>query len=313
MINQILSVDNGYSKNKKTRKAGPTDIKKIVKFFSIVIIMFAIGIIGMSSYAFVDSNSIFSFGKPELVTERAEDKLKIKINSKKEIDKITYRWSNSEELKEIDENGETQIEELVELPVGNNTITINVYDLKGKTYSYSEDYSIENEAPQLSIAASNGKLKVIAKDNEKMENIRYKWDDDEEIIVNATEESSAQIEVELDIPKGTHTLSVVAVNSRKKETQRNQEVKGVTKPIINVVQDSSDLKYLVLTVSDENAVKLVEYDLNGKKYKIDLSNKSEKAIQYRQVLDEGHNLIKITATNFDNAQETFEGECTYNP
>ena len=39
-------------------------------------------------------------------------------------------------------------------------------------------------------------LKVTAKDNEKMVYITYRWDDDEEIIVDATEESSAQIEKE---------------------------------------------------------------------------------------------------------------------
>ena len=47
MRNQILSVDNGNSKNKKTRNAGPRIIKKIVKFFSIVMIIFSIGIIGV--------------------------------------------------------------------------------------------------------------------------------------------------------------------------------------------------------------------------------------------------------------------------
>lgn len=316
MRNQILSisVNNNKTKNKNrnVNKSQPADIKKIITFFAIITIIFSIGIIGVSSYAVAENYNILSIGKPELIIEQKEDKLEIKINSKKIINKIVYNWNHSEN-KEITGIQNTQVNEQIDLPVGSNSLYITVYDINGKTYEYQENYNIEAVAPQLSIMAESGKIKIVAKDNEKMANIRYRWDDEEEIIVNATEESSAQIEEEIEIPKGTHTLYVIAINAREIETTRTQEVKGVTKPEIKVVQDSTNLKYLILNVSDENAVKLVEYDLNGKKYRLDLSDYTEKEIQYRQVLDEGHNVIKITATNFDGAETTFEGECDYNP
>ena len=73
------------------------------------------------------------------------------------------------------------------------------------------------------------------------------------------------------------------------------------------------MKYLVISASDDEAVKEVSFELNGQKYKIDLSEYQEKTIQYKQEMAAGENKITVTVTNFDGAESTFEGICTYNP
>lgn len=310
MRNQILSTDN-YEKAKK--KSSSIEIDKIVIFFAIILIIFSISCIGMGAYEIIQNNDIIGYKKPELDLQKQDDKLAIIATSTRAIDRIVYTWNDDPNEEIIDGNGQTNIEKVIDLPVGNNTIKLTIYDINGKKTTYEKNYEVESKAPQLSIEPFNGKLKVIAKDNEKMSYITYRWDEEEETKIDATETSAAQIEQEIEIPRGRHTLTVIAVNSRNLSTQKNQEVKGITKPTISVVQDADNFKYAILSVSDEEAIKNVLIDLNGKKYQIDLSNYKEKSIQYKIELQQGENIIKITSTNFDGAEGTFEGACTYNP
>lgn len=52
--------------------------------------------------------------------------------------------------------------------------------------------------------------------------ITYRWDDGDEEKIEPTENSLAQIETEIDIPKGQHTITVVAVN-KKNLTQKKHK------------------------------------------------------------------------------------------
>lgn len=73
------------------------------------------------------------------------------------------------------------------------------------------------------------------------------------------------------------------------------------------------MKNLILSVSDEEAIKTIEFTLNGKTYEIDLSNYQEKQIQYRIEIERRRKQYNSTATNFDGAKGEFEGTCNYNP
>ena len=311
MKNQILSV----SSVQKTKKSSSSNIEinKIVKFFVIILIIFGISCVSVAGYAFVQNNNIsFSGSRPEENVEKQNESLVVIAKSKKGIEKITYKW-NDEEEQTINAEGKDYIEQNIELPVGSNTLNLVVYDINGKTIGYEKKYDVEAKAPQLAIEGNNGKLKLTAKDNEQMAYITYRWDDGEEKKIEASDESLAQIETEVEIPKGQHTITVVAVNKRNLTTEKTQEVKGVIKPIISVVQDSENMKYLILSVSDEEAVKKIEFTLNGKEYAIDLSNYKEKQIQYKIEMTTGENTLTVSAYNFDGAKGTFEGTCTYNP
>lgn len=310
MRSQILSTE---SNEKTKKKSGSIEINKIVIFFVIILIIFSISCIGMGAYAIIQNNDIIGYKKPEIDMQKQDDKLAIIATSTRVIDRIVYTWNDDSNEEVINGNGQNNVEKVIDLPVGNNTIKLTIYDINGKKTTYEKNYEVESKVPQLSIEAANGKLKVIAKDNEKMSYITYRWDEEEETKIDATETSAAQIEQEIEIPRGQHALTVVAVNSRNLSSTKTQEVKGITKPTISVVQDADNFKYAILSVSDEEAIKNVLIDLNGKKYQIDLSNYKEKSIQYKLELQQGENIIKIISTNFDGAEGTFEGACTYNP
>ena len=309
MKNQILSVDNSKNSNKSNK----IEINKIAKFFAIILIIFSISCISVAGYAFCKNNN-FGIGSSKigLNVEKQNENLVVVASSKNGIDRIEYTW-NDEQTETIDVEGQTEIEKEIELPVGSNQLKLIAYDINGKSKTFENSYEVEAKAPQLSIEGNNGKLKITAKDLEEMSYITYRWDDDEETRIDATEESSAQIEKEIGIPKGQHTITVIAVNKNNLTTEKSQEVKGVVKPIITVVQDSENLKYLIMSVTDEEAVKIIKFTLNDKVYQIDLSDYKEKNIQYRIEMQEGENKLTIDASNFDGATATFEGVCTYTP
>ena len=75
-MNQILSVDNnGKEKRKKskvkTSSAGPVEINKIVKFFSIAILVFGVFFIGSGSYSmYTDLKTKNSNLQPSIYIEK---------------------------------------------------------------------------------------------------------------------------------------------------------------------------------------------------------------------------------------------------
>lgn len=99
------------------------DIKKIVKFFCIIIIVFGIIFIGEGSYGIVRNNEEIrriqeEKGNPPTVSimQYDETHAKIHVTSDRGIKGVWYHW-NSEDSTKIDAEGKRIVEELVELPV----------------------------------------------------------------------------------------------------------------------------------------------------------------------------------------------------
>ena len=104
-LNQILSVDNnrtGNVKKNRTKNSGPVEIQNILKFFSIVIIIFGVFMIGSGSYSmYKDVNKEEVNSKPVIYVEQtSETEILLKVTHDKELSKITYEW-NDERATEI--------------------------------------------------------------------------------------------------------------------------------------------------------------------------------------------------------------------
>lgn len=315
-MNQILSTE---MKKKKT-SSGPADIKKVIKVFCVFLIIFGIAMIGQGSYA-IFKNMGTNINKvagntnqkddslPSVSIDRDGNKIIIKASHNKEIAKITYQW-NADTEHTIQGNGSNTLEQTLELPIGNNTLNLKVTDSDGKEISYKKEYVTDATKPQIGIEVNGNKLKITAKDNTALSYITYRWNEGEETKVEAKEESKAQIEQEIDIPKGENNLTVVAVNTNNVSETKTQTVKGITKPKVSVTQDGN---FLVISASDEEAIKQVDYTLNGKAYRLDYSTTRETKIEYRQQMVTGENRISLKVTNISGAEENFEGIATYNP
>lgn len=309
-MNQILSVEN----KKKGKNKGPVEIKKVTRFFAIVILLFGFLLMGKGSYAIVKNMNLIPNQnqdvKPTIDLVKEQDKMiSFKATYKRELVKIVYQWNDGEE-KEIPGNGSNVIEGNIELPVGQNVLNIKIVDIRGQETSYKKEYTVDAEKPQLAIGAEDGKVKIIAKDMVALSYITYRWDDQEEKKVEPKEDSKAQIEITIDTLKGKHDLTVVAVNSNNLSETVTRGITGATEPKTWAEQDK-DIIYIHAT--DEDGVNIIDIVLNGKKYKVDYTTQPSKEIVLPLRLQQGENRISIKAYNIYNVEATFEGICSYTP
>ena len=145
-INQGYQSNNSYSN--KPKKG--TDTKKIIIIFAIIIIVFGLAIGGVVAFKMIKDN-IIKNATPEVSIEEVEGNAKISAYCKKGIAKVTYYW-NEEEKIEIPSTGEN-VEKLVELPRGENTLTVIVVDSEGNETPYTKSFSYykDKEKPTIDL------------------------------------------------------------------------------------------------------------------------------------------------------------------
>lgn len=311
-MNQILSLELDKDKGKK----GQADIKKVIIFFVVVLVVFGGILIGKSVYSMIKGEpeeKVISNLKPQVNVEQEEEKLNIEITHTIELSKAEYRW-NEEEEQEIDLEGETEFEETIDIPVGNNKFYIKITDSQGHFTEFESDYTNDVNKPQISIEASGEKIKITAKDNNELSYVTYSWDDGEEQRVEVDSESKAQIEFEIDILRGKHVLKVTAVNIDNVSTTEEQETAAGSEPKITLEQDSNDRKYLIIYVDDVDGIARLDYTLNGEEYTTnDITSMNLKELTYKQELKEGNNVIKAKVTNINGITTEKEATCQYDP
>lgn len=306
-MNQILAVENNQKKNKKKQKNGPADIKKVITVFCVITILFGIAITGQGVYAIVTGFN--SDTQQEQVAEQ-----NISINSDTNagkviisgtvpdgVQRIIYKWNEDEE-QTITKNGETQINEEIDLPVGNNNLTVTIVDMKNSSTPYTKEFTADATLPQLALSLSDDgtKIKIVAKDTVALSYVTYQWDNSDVQTIYPQEGSEAQLETEIDAIAGKHTLTVIAVNTSNKTTTKTQEVDGVDetmKPTVSASIDSSDRSKIIFSASDESGLKNLSFTINGQRYELPASTEGQKELQYTFEVKQGHYSITVSAEN----------------
>ena len=288
-MNQILST----SKLEKNKKGGQIEIHTIIKFFSIILIIFGVIMISTASYAIyrktVDKNNIPT--KPSITEEQKDSKtVLLKVTHDKAIDKIEYSW-NEEEIKTITGNGRKYIEQEIEIPGGTNTLYVSVIDIEGQEISNEQTYETEEI---IKMEINNGKVKVSAETETEISYMTYRWDEEQEekVDINAT-----TVEQEIEIPMGEHTLTVILVDENNETITKEQKVKGVVKPKVQVKLDENKENFLI-TITDDSGLDRVEFVINGENKTIK-ANESQKEMKIKLPLKDGQNIVEITAYNLD--------------
>lgn len=308
-MNQIL-----YTQ--KSKKGNKLEIKGVIVFFAITVMLFGICLTAQGVYAmFLNKNQeaqnpvepeIF---KPIIDIQRQENEIIVKITHNKPISQITYNW-NEEENKTIIVNNKTEITETIELPIGNNILNLSVIDINGEKTEYQKEYIVEGQGKpivELSITSDN-KIKISANDTHGLQHLTYSWNDGEQTKIEPNPETLNIIEKIIEIPLGQNTLKVTATNDAQIQTTKTIDVKGIKKPILTVEQKGAKL---YIRAEDEEGMKIVNYTLNGKKYQLNFG--TTKVIEYLQDLEEGENTIIIQAYNINDAVTELKGKCVYHP
>ena len=227
-MNQILFVEDKKRNN-------PEDTKKIVLFFAVTIIVFGLILFGQGVYG-VYKNSTNKNEKGG--TETTQIKLSqtdtgdvlIAVESKTAISELIYNW-NSDASQTISENGKTSIQETITMPTGENTLTVKTIDANGNQTTKQDTFTLNVDKPEINLSLVGNNIKITVNSKTDLSYITYKWNSDEEQKIDMlTYEDKTVLEKELEIPVGTNTLSVTAVDTHENKSEKSQEIKGVTKP-----------------------------------------------------------------------------------
>ncbi|MGN1297906.1 MAG: hypothetical protein ACI4VH_05770 [Clostridia bacterium] len=298
-MNQILSVESPKKeKKKKTRTSGPIEIDKILRFFSIAILIFGVFMIGTGSYAmYQNSKNATASNKPTIEIEEKATEITLQVTHDKNLSKVTYQWNNEEEI-EIDCTGKKKVEEKIEIPIGDNTLNVYATDINGQESNFQKIYTIQRDINiEIKETEDRKNYKVIAEGKEQLAYMTYRWDDGEETKIDL---NSMQTEQLIKPEKGVHTLTVIVVDINNKTETKVQEVKGVTSPKVEVTTDGSD--NFIIKASDEEGIKKVEFIINEtEKNVLNLdqvfSIEERKEFEYAYPLHDGENKLEIRVYN----------------
>ena len=269
-MNQILDTGderNNKEKNYKTTKKRKErkikgekkvlEIKTIVIFFAISIIILGICLITGSTYAKRKINdTVESQMSPSVkINRNYDDTVEISVSHIRGIQKIEYKW-NKEESKIIQGNNQKQLSEKIALIGGKNTLTVTVTEENGKS-------------------------------------VTYQWDDGEKQKIPVGDKN---YEGTINAISGKHTLKIIAVDIDSIASEKSQVVVGSTAPKITVKLGKRDNKiYFVIDIEDEDRLAKVDIVLNNGETKSITVN--DKTYHEEIELVEGENRLVIVAEN----------------
>ena len=282
-MNQILMVEN--NKKKKTKKqrgsSGPVEIKNIIRFFAVVIIVFGLFLIGHSSYGlYVNSKGTSTEDLANITMHRENDTLIVNVESVNVIEKFKYNWQNSEQ-RSVPVESKSFTQEII-LPSENNILTITLEDETGRAVTYTKEIildGIDIAKPSISIDKQYSGLRINVTDETKIGYMTYKIDDGEE-----------------ELGRGTHTIFVTAVDAAGNTATEEQEVViSSERPTINNMYIDYEQGKLIIEASDADGLASIEVNLNGTVYNMPDLNRTEAAFSLDLI--EGTNTISIKLTN----------------
>lgn len=298
-MNQILSVEMEEKKRKRT--SSPVEIEKILKIFAIVMIIFGVSIIGSASYGIYKGGATPAT-KPRIVaTQQTGTQVQIEVTHDKPLAKVTYSWNGQEPIA-IETNSSNTIKERIDIPSGsNNRLTIYAEDINKQSQTNESMYT-EQKKIEIQLEANGTELKISMESEIELAYMTYRWDEEEETRVDLT---GHEAEEAIEIPKGQHTLTLIVVDIENNTETKEQEVKAVTKPKLDISVDESGENFII-KASDEEAVKRIEFTINPgsddeERNSLDLdkvfSIEERKEFEYAYPLKSGDNKLIIRAYN----------------
>lgn len=310
-MNQILSVE--MPKNRNGKSHHKSSIQSILIVFAIILMIFGIGVTVSGAYSFVSNKSgnlksskgmaDSSVTKPIITTERVSANIiNIVVTHDKAITNLTYTI-NDEEPIQINGENKTEVQQRVELPVGNPKISVTAEDIDGITGLYNGDFEVEQK-PVITLDREGNQIKITTESQINIEKITYYWDDNKE---EAVENKINDIKntMLIDALEGEHTLNIVAVDVQGNETKKFQKVKGVTKPKVEVLTDG---KAFSIKATDDEELSKIEITLNSNEPIVE--NISGKEYSTTVNVEEGENRLMIKVYNKNGLIETVKRKFT---
>lgn len=314
-MNQILSIENKKKqKTKKNRTGKPIEIKGIIMFFAVIIMVFGLTLAGQGSYALYKN---MDDRKPEnipyITIERVNDKAIVQVNSNIEISKIVYSWNNGEES--AIPIGSTNAREEITLLGYDSVLNLTIEDINGKKVKYQKQYiltGVDITKPSIEIETKDGndKMKIIARDETEISYMSYQWEDGEPVIINADQQGQTEITTEVPLVVGSKKIKIIAKDTNGNIEEIEKEiVTSTAKPKITLRRNKQKIS---IEVEDKDGIASITANLNGEEHKLTDINRKKVKVGYLY-LREGNNTISVEITNVNGYTEKATTELQYNP
>lgn len=324
-MNQILFTNNTNNKN-----YDKIDIKKICIIFAIAIILIAIIIIAVKIY---DINAKKKkYVMPEVEIEKLQDSEKeatIKAKCSDGIEYIVYTW-NEEEENRVNLNGSTAFERIIDIPNNEmNNLKIEVVSVNGVKKSDTKIFenTTVGKKPRIdSLTVTGKKLSIQASDDDGIKYLAYKWENEDEIRIEASEEDNQAMTAEIDIKRGTYKLQITVVNIYDNEETISKLITGVNEPEISVMKYDNVIR---ISATHDMGFKQITYTINDNTYvyneEYSKYEKDKTTVEFEFPLQEGENIIIVNAYSLEKlseedsdelenyANKSYGGKCKYNP
>ena len=229
-MNQILYTGG------KGKKSGASETNKIVIFFVVGIIIFAIAVIAIGTFLFTKvknenpgetGNTNTVENEVETPTVKANIKIefeselggvKILVTSDTTLTNISYWWDN--EAATITEISDTEYDTVVASKPGTHTLNVAVTDENGNKADASQ-MVIGDAGPEITILTDGVSNYVIrVKDDELIKKVQIELNDVmQELDVNNTE-----YECKVPIPQGDSLIKVTAYNLNDLSTEKKAKI-----------------------------------------------------------------------------------------
>jgi len=327
-MNQILSMDpnnpsfgNNYNNMNNGGNNGKLSNKTSKRIFAISLmvfglILFIVGLVGVIKYFSTPKGPVINY--PLVYTMQNDNIVTINIKNDVVIDYIQYFW-NENPVSEFEGDGKSEITRDLTIPEGENVLNLNIVDINGKLTPFSKTfvgpYIEDTTPPTLEVNVIGSKINIKAKtaSQTKLSYLTYKWNDDQEIRLEATG-AQRSIETNIDVMNGNNTLTIVVVNEKGIKQEQVNEYKGIKKPIINVTKDAADYdaQYLILSVSHDSGIKSLEITFNDRNISLtpDHFGADKKVVEKKLTLQAGLNTLRVVATSMEGSVETYVGNAT---
>lgn len=302
-MNQILSFQTiGNSK---------IQLKKVIRFFSIFIILFALILVIEGSFGYYKNKNkkVVIKETPDINIQRDNGTTILNITSNIGVQKVIYSWNDGIE-DSVEEGGKNNVEVKIPTTIGTNDLNIKIIDSNGNTIVYNpvkisyeenqeenvnweEAIKTDKTKPKVSIESVKGKIVITATDDVKMSYVTYSWNGEEENKITGLSDDEKTLTTEIDstnVKKGTNKLIVKAYDKAENVETVEKEVQGANGSEIQVNQENGEL---VVNVKNDINITKIEYNFNGEEKTID--NINQKEYTFKLQMKDGENKILISA------------------
>ena len=302
-IAENLVEENVNAKDYKRGKNQRAEIKSIIKIYCLIIIVFAVTLIGKSAYAIITNKTKQS----DNVTVHAlqmNAEVTLTFNATNPISKVVYSWDNNGSSY-VSGDGRNNFKKTIEIPYGNPVLTVRVYDCYESEHAYTKTYintNADQTKPKIEVSAEPKMIKITATDDYGISAIMYNWKDKEPVYI-AADEGETTFTTTVEISEAvSDTLTITAIDINNNQTTIEQKVEASHKPVITF---SMKDKSLIIKAKDDVGITNIKVVADDQVADQAVENLKELSTTIQ--LTSGEHYIKVTVTNANGLTTTEEG------